>query len=119
MRNGAGTRPPSSSGGSSCGWRPPGGSSAATRSRRSRTTCGSPKGTALAQDLAGQRGWGAAIEGPGVAGEAEPAAVGPAGDRTAQGPAGARVRLAPELADFAAALGVDWGAVGDPACTRD
>lgn len=44
MRNGAGTRPPSSSGGSGCGWRPPGGSPAATESKRSHTTCGSPKG---------------------------------------------------------------------------
>ena len=30
MRNGAGIRPLSSSGGSGCGWRPPGGSPAAT-----------------------------------------------------------------------------------------
>ena len=44
MRNVAGIRPLSSSGGSGCGWRPPGGSPAATRSARSRMTCGSRKG---------------------------------------------------------------------------
>ena len=43
MRNVAGTRPPSSSGASGCGWRPPGGSPAAMRSARSRATCGSRK----------------------------------------------------------------------------
>src|SRR6266536_908173 len=40
MRNGAGIRPPSSSGGSGCGWRQPGGSPGATGSVRSHMTCG-------------------------------------------------------------------------------
>ena len=44
MRNVAGTRPPSSSGVSGCGWRPPGGSPAATGSTRSPVTCGSRRG---------------------------------------------------------------------------
>jgi hypothetical protein len=70
---------------------PPGGSPAVTRSRRSRTTCGSPKaGAAVAQDLARRRVRGAQIEGPGAAGATEPAAAGPAGAGT-EGPAGARV----------------------------
>ncbi len=44
MRSGAGTRPPSSSGVSGCGWRPPGGSPGATGLTRSRATCGSRRG---------------------------------------------------------------------------
>ena len=49
-------------------------------------------GAAVAAGLAGRRGRGAAVQGAGVAGEAEPAAVGPAGGRAAEGAAGARVR---------------------------
>jgi hypothetical protein len=44
MRNGAGTRPLSSSGGSGCGCRPRGGLPAATGSGRSRGTCALPRG---------------------------------------------------------------------------
>ena len=44
MRNGAGTRPPSSSGASGSGCRQLGGSPGAMRSARSRATCGSPRG---------------------------------------------------------------------------
>src|SRR5258707_14118341 len=44
MRNGAGIRPPSSSGVKGCGWRQPGGSPVATGAARSLTTCGSPRG---------------------------------------------------------------------------
>ena len=40
----------------------------------------------MAPGLAGRRGRGAAIQGAGVAGEAEPAAVGPAGQELRRGP---------------------------------
>src|SRR5712691_3797167 len=49
------------------------------------------------RDLAGRRGGGAAVPGAGVAGEAEPAAVGPAGARAGPGAAGARVRRGPAV----------------------
>ena len=49
-------------------------------------------GAAVAQGLAGRRRGGAAVQGAGVAGEAEPAAVGPARAGAAEGAAGARVR---------------------------
>lgn len=42
MRNGAGTRPPSSSGVSGCGWRPPGGSPAARVPKKRGKQPGSP-----------------------------------------------------------------------------
>jgi hypothetical protein len=49
-------------------------------------------GAAVAPGLAGRRCRGAAVQGPGIAGEAEPAAVGAAGARIEEGAAGARVR---------------------------
>ena len=85
MRNGAGTRPPNSSGASGCGWRPPGGSTAVTRSARSRGPAGDRGvGAAVAAGLARGRDGGVAVEGAGVAGAAEPAAAGPAGDGAAE-----------------------------------
>src|SRR5260370_41381599 len=56
MRNGAGIRPPSSSGVKGCGWRQPGGSLVATGSAGSRTTCGSPRGQGGGGGGAGRAG---------------------------------------------------------------
>jgi len=92
MRNGAGTRPPSNSGVSGFGCRQP----AVRPLRRDQWNCARPAGyvavgAAEAPGLAGPRDRCAAVQGAGVAGEAEPAAVGSAGGRTQKRAAGARV----------------------------
>jgi hypothetical protein len=108
MRNGAGIRPPSSSGASGCGWGRPGGSRAGTAPGRSHATCGWPSGR-CADDGSpgGRRDAGAAVPGAGVAGAAEPAAVGAAGGRTEARPAGARVRRGSVLLTTARVMGED------------
>ena len=99
MRNGAGTRPPSSSGVSGCGSRPravrPTVTGVGEIARDLRVAEGS--GAGVAPGLAGRRDEALRSEEAGVAGAAEPAAVGPAGAGTAERTAGARVRGGPAL----------------------
>ena len=65
MRNGAGIRPPSSGGVSGCDWRPLAGSPAATGLTRSRTTCGSRRGSVRRWHRAWQDGGAEALRSKG------------------------------------------------------